>query len=647
MIKLKHIYSLLLPIVLLTNTLKAQQITLLSPDKKIKLSIDPRIFSGQILNCKVSYLQDAGYQVIIPRINLGLKAGSKLFYKNLKYTRADKQVLVQEDYRMPHGKRAHRKNSASERVLHFLTSDNIPFKVTLRAYNDGIAFRYHIDNKNDDTLKVTEEMTGFLVPESSDRWLQKFVSSYEGFYPLQDKIIQQGEWGYPGLFKIKNSGKDVWILCSEAGLDEHYCATKLSNVLDKNEYKLTFPSPTDGNGTGAVEPKIAGKWTSPWRALIVGSLKNITESTLIEDLSPATTIKDLSWIKPGVSSWVYWANNHGTMDYQKVVEYIDLAARMNWPYTLFDWEWDAMGNGGKLEDAVKYANGKGIRPLMWYNSGGPHNRVESTPRDKMLTHESRVNEFKWLKSIGVYGVKIDFFESDKQDMIKYYLDILKDAADYKLMVNFHGSTIPRGWSRTYPHLMSMEAVYGAEQYNNGSELTGKGAQHNATLPFTRNVIGPMDYTPVTFTNSQHPHQTSYAHELALSVIFESGIQHFADRPEGFDKLADEAKSLLRRVPASWDDTKFISGYPGQSAVIARRSGSSWYVAGINGTDKKDQLNVPFDFLKSNITYKSVLIADGTYDSAFKTTYQKISHSTRLALNCLPKGGFIMVLEELP
>lgn len=305
-----------------------------------------------------------------------------------------------------------------------------------------------------------------------------------------------------------------------------------------------------------------------------------------------------------------------------------------------------MTNGGNLEDAVKYALSKGVKPLLWYNSGGSHNQVSSGPRDRLTTPEARNKEFAWLKSIGIYGIKVDFFESDKQDMINYYIDILEDAAKYELLVNFHGSTVPRGWSRTYPHLVSMEAVYGAEQYNNQGLMTNQGAWHNTILPFTRNVIGPMDYTPVTFTNSQNRHSTTYAHELALPIIFESAIQHLADRPSGFDNLIDPAKDFLRNVPSAWDKTQLLDGYPGKSVVLARKRKNNWYVGGISGLDNPSSLKVNFSFLEKGKKYKVTILSDGDHDASFTTQYIVIDATQSLDIPCLPRGGFIMVLREL-
>jgi hypothetical protein len=191
--------------------------------------------------------------------------------------------------------------------------------------------------------------------------------------------------------------------------------------------------------------------------------------------------------------------------------------------------------------------------------------------------------------------------------------------------------------------MTMEGVYGAEWYNNAPVLTPKAAVHNATLPFTRNVVGPMDYTPVTFTDSQHKHITSYGHELALSVLFESGFQHFADRPSGYYNLPDEPKKFLKTVPAAWDDTKLIDGYPGEKVVMARRKSQTWYLGGINGTDEAKTLTVTFDFLDKE-TCQLTLIKDGADDKSFETKQMTIKKGQKIEVPCLPRGGFVGTLQ---
>jgi hypothetical protein len=265
----------------------------------------------------------------------------------------------------------------------------------------------------------------------------------------------------------------------------------------------------------------------------------------------------------------------------------------------------------------------------------------------MLTHENRVEEFTKLKKMGFAGVKIDFFESEKQDMIKYYLDILDDAAQFEMMVYFHGCIVPRGWARTYPNLMTYEAVRGAEWYNNTPDFTLPAPEHNATLPFTRNVIGSMDYTPVTFTNSQFPHVTSYGHELALSVLFESGFQHFADRPEGYRELPDAAKFFLKTVPNAWDDTKLLDGYPGREVTIARKKGNAWYIGGINAESRREKKKtLKFDFLQEGVKYRMTLIADGKHDKAFSVQYLSVDKSSSIDVTMLRRGGFVASLVPI-
>jgi hypothetical protein len=246
--------------------------------------------------------------------------------------------------------------------------------------------------------------------------------------------------------------------------------------------------------------------------------------------------------------------------------------------------------------------------------------------------------------MGFVGVKVDFFESEKQHMVNYYLDIIEDAADFEIMVNVHGSIVPRGWSRTYPNFMSSEAVRGAEWYNNTPELTTTAPKHNTTLPFTRNVVGPMDYTPVTFTNSQHAHITSYGHELALSVVFESSIQHFADRPEGYYQLPDAALSFLKDVPVAWDDTRFVDGYPGKLAVLARQKGDIWYVGGIHSDRRDKSYTLNFSFLQEGKKYKLILISDGAYDSTFETKHLVVTKDSTVDFHLLRRGGFAARLE---
>ncbi len=602
--------------VLCTTHLFSQKLSVQSPNQKIKVDLlSPQNTDAGAWYLKVSYRDNGKTVETIPRIDLGLSRSDQDFSNELKFLKASKPLPIREHYTALHGKRSDRSNSANEVVASFENPGKAKLDIIIRAYDDGVAFRYEFPEKQG-SFVVKDELTSYTTPLSSRRWLEIWNSANERVYNMMndDKVEQLG-WCYPALFQTPDSL--CWYLLHEADVNRTYCGSKLSNEADVLKYKITFPDDWDGRGQGESQPAISLPWKSPWRVVIVGSLATIVESTLVDDVSPPSLVKDTDWIKPGLVSWNYWSDNHGTKDYQVVCEFADLAARMGWPYTLLDWEWDAMSNGGDLEDALAFIRSKGVKPLMWYNSGGDHTWVSATPKDRMLTPENRAEEFSRLQKMGVAGVKVDFFESEKQSMIDYYLDIVEDAVQYKMLVYFHGCLVPRGWARTYPNLITYESVRGAEWYNNVPDFTLAAPEHNTILPFTRNVVGAMDYTPVTFTNSQHPHVTSYGHELALSVLFESGLQHMADRPEGYDELPDAPKTFLKNVPNAWDDTKLLDGYPGKDITIARRKGATWYIGGINGEIKEKTKTLNFDFLPEGLKYKLTLISDGEHDKVLK------------------------------
>ena len=432
----------------------------------------------------------------------------------------------------------------------------------------------------------------------------------------------------------------VFALITEAGIERYNSASSLYNDRNKEEYRVVM----DENLQNTT-----GKWSSPYRVVIVGELKDVVASTLVTDVSEPCRIEDTSWIKPGSVSWIYWAYNHGSNDYQIVRQYVDMAVEMRWPYVLIDAEWDEMKNGGNIEDAIRYAHEKGIKPILWYNSStawikawgapGPHERLNSP--------ENREREFAWLEKMGVAGVKIDFFAGDKQETMEYCIDLLECAARHHLMVNFHGATIPRGWQRTYPNLVSVEAVYGAEWYNNNATLTPKAAAHNATLPFTRNVIGPMDYTPCTFSDSQHKHITTHAHELALPVLFESPLLHWADKPESYLVQPNEVKDFMSTLPTTWDETRLLGGHPGEWVVMARRQDNTWYIAGINGKDVPQTLSFDTSFLPKGkytlFTDKAGYKGDLPAANPAPWSIKKCKGKVPAKIACQPRGGFVMVM----
>ena len=527
-----------------------------------------------------------------------------------------KAQRLKTDYRMLSGKRLHCTNQANE----YRVGD-----MTVRLYDDGLAYRYE---------SPVKEQAAYVIPEGMKRWMMQWTDGAEGFYPLQTtyKVKAQRSfsavskdadgncvrWSFPVLLEA-NDG--VFALLTEANIEKGQSASSLYN---------------DGELFRVVQDEGENKGHSPWRVVIVGTLGDVVESTLVTDVSEPCKLEDTGWIHPGVVSWVYWAYNHGSDDYNIIKKYSDLAATLHLPYVLIDAEWDRMKDGKTIEDAVSYAKSKGVKPLIWYNSSVGWVDGAPTPKYRLNKPEDREKEFAWCEKIGVAGVKIDFFSGENQKNMDFCIDLMESAARHHLLVNFHGATVPRGWQRTYPNLLSTEGVYGAEWYNNVPTFTKAAASHNATLPFTRNVVGPMDYTPCAFSDSQHPHITSHAHELALTVLFESGLQHLADRPESFLAQPQDVQDFLSLLPAAWDETRFVSGYPGESCVLARRSGNTWYVAGINGTDETKTLSVPLPFIKK--VREATLFADsGNKEQPWSIETIKKLPAT---VTCQPRGGFI-------
>ena len=321
-----------------------------------------------------------------------------------------------------------------------------------------------------------------------------------------------------------------------------------------------------------------------------------------------------------------------------------MAEVLHLPYVLIDAEWDEMKDGKTIEDAIRYAVEHKVDPIIWYNSSVGWIDGAPTPKFRLNKPEDREKEFAWCEKIGVKGVKIDFFSGDNQKNMQYMIELLESAAKHHLTVNFHGATLPRGWQRTYPNLVSTEAVYGAEWYNNVPTFTTKAARHNATLPFTRNVVGSMDYTPCAFTDSQHPHITTHAHELALTALFESGVQHLADRPESFLSQPNSVRAYLAMLPTAWDETRFIDGYPGEYVVMARRKGDKWFIAGINGTDNEKAIPTGLASLSGD-KHNLYLFEDGdSKENPWKLRLFADYKDIPTTITCKPRGGFVLVVN---
>lgn len=508
-------------------------------------------------------------------------------------------------YKMKSGKRLRCTNAFTDADV-FLNDGH---KIDLRLYNDGVTW------KSDDRSKVD-------ISGSKHNWIQKWVEPYEEFYTIDQEMKSGMRWAFPALFEYSD---DIFMLLTESNIHKD-CASSSMFSTDKD---MTFEIKTDGPGE------------SGWITAIIGHLDNVVESTLVTDNSDSCTLPDTTWIIPGVASWVYWAYNHGSKDYEIVKKYIDMAIRLKLPYVLIDAEWDEMQGNHNIVELLNYANTHGVSPMIWYNSSIGWIDGAPGPKFRLNDPKKREQEFAWCKANGVKGVKIDFFSGDSNKNMKYMIELLECAARHHLLVNFHGATLPRGWQRTYPNLISTEGVYGAEWYNNVPTFTNRAARHNATLPFTRNIVGSMDYTPCAFSDSQHPHITSNAHELALTALYESGIQHIADCPESIYAQPVEIQNFISELPTAWDETYFLGGYPGDYAVIAREKDGVLYIAGINGNDEDRTIFI--DSKKLPSAYKdrtATLYADGDKTAWDIIQIKKIPE----AVTMKPRGGFVIKIE---
>ncbi|WP_431292605.1 glycoside hydrolase family 97 catalytic domain-containing protein [Pedobacter sp. P26] len=618
---------------------------LLSPNKNLELVCSPKK-----LNYTISYKG----KLVLADSKLGLVREDEDFSKGLVLTKVSKPTTVSQNYTMVNAKKSSIIYKATQTTFEFKTLKGSRMNIIFNISDDGIAFRYEFPEKNKDLKRITKESTSFRFLDGTMAWMQPKADaqtgfehtnpSYEAHYnmdiPVGTPSSSSNGWVYPALFK---SGQ-VWMLLTEADLGRGYCGTSLAQKSVNNEYLVNFPQPAEGIPDAAILPESVLPWKSPWRIIAIGDLKAISESTLGTDLAQPAIAMDKAFIQPGKAAWSWVLEKDAATIYPVQKKYVDYAASMNWQYSLIDANWDKTIGYDSIAVLAKYAKEKHVGLLLWYNSAGNWNTVKFTPRDQLLTHQSRVQEFARLKEMGIKGVKIDFFAGDGQSMINYYRDILEDAASYQLLVNFHGATLPRGLQRTYPNLMTAEAVFGYEMISFSQDAANKAPSHAVMSAMVRNVFDPMDFTPmVLYKIPGIKRITTPAFELATSVIFLSGIQHFAETPSGMSHVPDFVKTFLMELPTNWDDTRFIDGYPGQFYIVARRSGKKWYVSGINGENKQRDLSLNLAFLANKKA--KLIFSEGSAEVNLKSKEITVGSDGKLGLSLKGNDGFTLVFED--
>lgn len=586
-----------------------------------------------------------GEVCVVETSPLGLQRDDADFRGGLQFTGSTPATWIDQRYTLAAGKRREIQDRAREQSFDFADAVGRPLRVTVRVMSDAVAFRYEFPDPKR-AVKILGESTGFKLPARGEVWLQPYdriadwAPSYEAEYNNGIAVgtaapADAAGWAFPALFHVS----DRWVLLTEANVRVDNYGAHLEAKCDGGLYRVRLPEDEEALGVAPKEPTVSGAWTSAWRLIVVGSdVATIAQTDAVTDLSEASLIPDAAWVKPGRASWSWWSDKGSPQDYHRLVPFIDLSAEYGWEYALVDAGWEHMRNG-TVEQLVAYAKSKNVGLLLWYNSGGKHNRVICGLRDRIDDPAVREREFAWLERLGVKGVKVDFMQSDKPYVMQLYLDILRDAARHHLVVGFHGATIPRGWARTYPNLLTSEGVRGAEQYWDPN-FAEKAQMFHTIYPFTRNVLGSMDYTPVVFGAAPELqwHKTTNAHELATAVVFESGVQHFTDSQASYRAQPDAVQQYLKDVPVAWDETRLLAGKPGDFCVFARRRGDTWWIAGLNGTTQPRTLTVKLDFLGAG-AFALEAIADGASQKEYTMTHHPVTSADVIDYAVAVRGGF--------
>ena len=453
---------------------------------------------------------------------------------------------------------------------------------------------------------------------------------------------------FPCLFRVGDEG---WVLVSETGVGSNYCGSRLSDYEPTKGYTITFPEQGEFNGIGSVSPGIPLPGDTPWRTITLGTtLKPIVETTIpydvVEPLYEATQP-----FVPGryTWSWLLWQDN--SINYDDQVQFIDLASAMGFEMCLVDNWWDKNIGRDRMKQLSNYAQSKGVKLMLWYNSNGFWNDAPQTPRDCMSSSIAREKEMKWLKSIGAAGIKVDFFGSDKQETMRLYEDILSDANRYGLQVIFHGCTIPRGWERMYPNYVASEAALASENLFFTQHHCDKEGFELTMHPFSRNAVGTQDWGGIIMNrrmsrdnNSRFYRRSSDTFEMATGIVLQTAVNCVAMQPNNLDELPQFELDFLRQLPTTWDETRYIDGYPTKHAILARLHGDTWYVAGINGTNQPLTLTLDLPmFAGKTVSYytdrPAAKVENAIPEAELRTL--KVDKKGKAKVTIQPMGGIIL------
>ena len=647
---MKNRLKLLVWLFALSGPLAAQSVSVNGPDGKLQLTV-----SCPSANGEVSYAVTYNGKQMLESSPLGMETNVGDFYRGLQL-KEHKVTALDTVYEQSRIKASHIHYRANELLCSFVNGEGKNVQITFRVSNNDVAFRYTLPREQGKgSVTVNSERTGFRFPSQTTTFLcpqsdamigwKRTKPSYEEEYKADAPMNERSGYGhgytFPCLFKV---GDDGWVLLSETGVDSRYCGSRLSD-WDNGVYRIAFPMPEENNGNGTVSPAFSLPGSTPWRTVTVGeTLKPIVETTVPWDVVEPryTTTHDY---KPGRGTWSWILWQDGSINYDDQVRYVDLAAAMGYEYVLIDNWWDNNIGRDRMEQFIKYARSKGVEVFLWYSSSGYWNDIEQSPVNRMDNSIARKQEMRWLQSLGVKGIKVDFFGGDKQETLRLYEEILSDADDHGLMVIFHGCTLPRGWERMYPNYVGSEAVLASENLVFSQHFCDNEA-FNATLhPFIRNAVGCMEFGGVFLNKCLNRsndggtiRRTTDIFQLATAVLFQNPIQNFALAPNNLTDAPQICLDFMKQVPTTWDETRFIDGYPGRYIVLARRHGNTWYIAAANATAEPLKLKLDLPVLAGQEV--SLYSDDKKMQPQLKL--QKIKTDGSLQLTVQPQGGAVIV-----
>lgn len=595
-------FFIVMAMLLGSSVASAENKQITSPDGKLVVTVAD-------MDGRPSYSVSYDNVLFLKPSPLGMIANIGDFSSGMSLEKNVSTNKIDETYELASIKQSKVRYVANEAVFSFTQQGKTIYDVIFRISNNDVAFKYKMYPQGE-TLScvVKQEVTGFAFPDGTTTFLcpqskpmggfARTSPSYETSYTADDVAGKNG-WGegytFPCLFR---NGDNGWVLVSETGVNGGYCASRLLGHKE-GVYTIGFPQEGEANGNGTVSPGIALPGETPWRTITVGK----TLAPIVETTVPFDVVKPLYPAKGeytyGRGSWSWIIGMDGSTNYKEQLRYIDFSAAMGYQSVLVDALWDKQIGRDKIEELAKYGKDKGVALYLWYNSNGYWNDAPQTPRGIMDNAIARRKEMKWMQSIGIRGIKVDFFGGDKQMTMQLYEDILSDANEYGLLVIFHGCTLPRGWERMYPNFASSEAVLASENLH-FSQGSCDNEAFNATLhPFIRNTVGSMDFGGSAlnkYYNADNAPRgsrrvTSDVYALATAVLFQSPVQHFALAPNNLTDAPSWAIDFMKEVPTTWDEVRFIDGYPGKYVILARRHGDKWYIAGVNAQKETLQLKV--------------------------------------------------------